>query len=77
MGFACKNKLNLQLPYLQVDAAKSQAPRQGRTLRHGLGPTLSADLYLQPCQGTFLTGNSRELRDLHAEWTLIYTTTVL
>ena len=60
MGFAHKNKLNLELPYLQVDAAKPQGPCQGRTLGHGLGPASSADLRLQPCQSTFHTGNSRD-----------------
>lgn len=58
MGFVHKIKLNLKLPYLQVDAAKPQGLCLGRTLRGGLGPVSSVDLCLQSCQGTFHTGNS-------------------
>lgn len=60
MGLAHKTKLNLELSYLQVDAAKPQGPCQGRILRHGLSPASHVDLCLQPCQGTFHTGNSRD-----------------
>lgn len=56
MGFPHKNKLNLELPYKWVDAAKPQGPCQGRTLRHGLGPALSADLCLQPAKAPSALG---------------------
>lgn len=41
MGFAHKIKLNLKLPYLQVDAAKPQGSYAGRTLRGGSQVLLS------------------------------------
>lgn len=79
MGFVHKTKLNLELPYSQANAAKTQGPCQERTLGHRLGSALSSDLCLQPAKApsTLGTPDTADGPPHRPDFNIYYTTIML